>query len=128
MKNICVFTVLLFLFIAAKAQSDLPAFGSYSPQEIAMRECSFDKQADAVVLFDDAVAGYDDRYQLHTKRRVRIKILNEKGIDKGNIVIPFYSENHFETIIDIHGQTFDPAENVISALEQKSIYTEKLND
>src|SRR5580765_6308943 len=72
------------------SQSTLPAYAVYTNPEIEMKECPFDKDADAVILFDEAVSNYDDEYKLITTRRIRIKILNQRGLDRANIVIPFF--------------------------------------
>jgi hypothetical protein len=109
------------------AQSSLPEFGIYGAEEVNMKECSFDKDADAVVLLDEAFSNYDDEWQLVTSRRIRIKILNERGIDRGNIVIRFYSKGDFEFIRNVEGLTYSEQQGV-SALNRKSIYTEKIND
>ena len=107
------------------------SFGRFSTDEISYKECQFDKQANAVVLFDKAVSNYDDRWSLITMHRVRIKVLNDKGLDYGNIHIPYYSGDDFEFIKDIQGvvATFDDQKNLtISKLEQKNIFTTKENN
>jgi hypothetical protein len=109
------------------AQSKLPEFGVYSSDELSMKECPFDKDADAVVLVDEAFSNYDDEWELITSRRIRIKILNERSIDRGTIVIPFYSKDNFEFIRNIEGLTYSDQQGT-SALNRKSIYTEKVND
>ncbi|HYM93100.1 MAG TPA: DUF3857 domain-containing protein, partial [Chitinophagaceae bacterium] len=128
-----------FLFIASLicspnllfAQSDLPEWGVFDSEELNMKECSFDKNAGAVILFDDAFSTYDDDYQLITTRRIRIKILNERGIDEGNIRIQFYSGDDFEYIKDISAVTYIPNDNgsfLSYPLDRKSIFTEKENE
>ncbi|MFI5185388.1 MAG: DUF3857 domain-containing protein [Chitinophagales bacterium] len=131
MRILQLFLVLPALTLNLKllAQSSLPQFGSYSAEELSMKECSFEKDANAVVLLDEAFSDFDDDWQLITKRRVRIKILNEKGIDEGNVIIPFYSKDKFEFIQNIGGITFNANQNPdISQLDKKSIYTEKIDE
>jgi len=131
MRLNCLYIILLITFANQKllSQSTLPSFGNYTPEELNMKECSFDKDADAVVLLDEAFSNYDDEWQLRTTRRIRIKILNERGIDQGNIVIPFYSRDKFEYITDIQGITYtENSDPGISNLNRKSIYTEKVDD
>ena|SRR5438552_5650484 len=103
MRLFQLFSILFILLVSQNlsAQSSLPTFGAYSAEELNMKECSFDKEANAIVLLDEAFSDYDDDWELITKRRVRIKILNEKGIAQGNIVIPFYSRDKFEYIRNI---------------------------
>jgi hypothetical protein len=130
MKRLLPYSILFFVATTgAKAQAPLPEFGIYSTDEVALKECSFDQDADAVVLLDEAFSTYDDDWQLITTRRIRIKILNDKGIDRGNISIPFYAKDKFEFIRYIEGITYTENQNpAISYLDRKSIYTEKVND
>jgi hypothetical protein len=110
------------------AQSKLPQSGEITGEEINMKECSFDKEAEAVILFDDAWTDYDDDYRMRTIRRVRIKILNEKGLRRGDIIIPFYSKDGFEYIEKIKAATIniDASSKISYAdLDKKAIFTEK---
>jgi hypothetical protein len=75
---------------------DFPEFGSFSDEEKKLKQCSFDPEAEAIILLDKAVVLHDDDYQMITDRRIRIKILSEKGISRADIVIPYYSKNDFE--------------------------------
>jgi hypothetical protein len=42
-----------------------------------------------------------------TERRIRIKILSEKGISRADIVIPYYTKDDFENIIKIQAYTYN---------------------
>lgn len=133
MKSFTFILIAFSLFICTRTagQSQLPVFGQITAEEISLKECSFDKEADAVIIFDEAWTDYDDHYSMITSRRVRIKILNDKGLDRGNIIIPFYSQDNFEFIKDIKGATsnIDASGNVIhTPLDKKSIFTEKKNN
>jgi hypothetical protein len=130
MKSLSLRLLLSLALINGKlfGQSPLPQFGSYTAEEIAMTQCSFDKDANAVVLLDEALSDFDDDWQLITKRRIRIKILNEKGLDKGTVSIRFYSADKFEYIRNIEGITYNNANQALSNLDRKSIYTEKIDD
>jgi hypothetical protein len=112
------------------AQTELPGFGGFTDEEFKLKECPFDKTADAVVIFDQATSNYNDEYNLVTDRRIRFKILKEKGIERGNIHIRFYSKDRFEYIRAVHGITaFKDQDRIItSQLDPKTIYTRKLND
>ncbi|MGZ3852437.1 MAG: DUF3857 domain-containing protein [Flavisolibacter sp.] len=115
----------------ASAQTSVSDFGQFSGAEFDMKECSFDKTADAVVLFDQATSNYNDEYNLITDRRIRFKILKEKGIERGDIHIHFYSKDKFEFLSHLEATIATPdASGKITwnNLEQKSVYTRKLND
>ena len=113
------------------AQETPIEFGRATREEILMKECAFDKSADALVLLDQAVATFDEQHQLITERRIRLKILKEKGVERGNIRIPFYSGDGFEYIRDIDAVVLTPLENGaydIMELERKSIFTRQINN
>ena len=114
----------------AYPQMEFPSFGNFSAEEIGLKHCSFDPDAEAIILLDKAVVNYDDDYHLITERRIRIKILNEKGLGRANIIIPFYHKDDIEYLSKIEAYTFNyegPGNLSRSAVEKKSIYTEKQN-
>lgn len=124
------FSVFFFSLQVSIAQKEVTEFGDFTQEEINLKQCEFDKDADAAVLLDKAKSYYDGEYNLITERRIRIKILKERGRERGNIRIRYYSDNHFEKIsgIDATVLTFDNQhDEVWSRLDQKSIYDKKLN-
>ena len=113
------------------AAQEFSSYGKVTPAELKMTECAFDKEADAVVLIDEAVSSYNDEYNLITSRHVRIKILKETGIHHANISIPFYRKDGFEFISNVEGMVInsDPGNNPVNQiLERKSIYTTNVSD
>jgi hypothetical protein len=121
----------LIISSLAFCQTSISEFGQFSGAEFDMKECSFDKTADAVVLFDQATSTYNDEYNLITDRRIRFKILKEKGIERGDIHVRFYNKDRFEFIgrVDATIATPDASGKITwNNLEQKSIYTRKLNE
>jgi hypothetical protein len=120
-----------FICLRAYTQMDFPEFGKFTAEEISLKQCSFDPEAEAIILLDKAVVNYDDDYHMITERRVRIKILNEKGIDRANIIIPFYHKDDFEYISKVVGYTYNFDESGRQStfiVEKNSIYTEKRNN
>ena len=120
--------IFLFAVTISYSQMEFPAFGVFNAEEIKLKQCSFDPEADAIILLDKAVANYDDEWRLITERRIRIKILNEKGIDKANIIIPFYSKDEIEFLSKVEAYTFNYDESgkqSVLAVDKKSIHTEK---
>ena len=110
------------------SQIEFPGFGTFTAEDVNMKQCSFDPEADAIILLDKAVSSYDDEYRLITERRIRMKILNEKGIQRANISIPFYSKDDFEYLSRLEAYTynFDEAGRpTYVAVDKKSFYTEK---
>ena len=126
------FTVTCFLLycFSGWAQQQLPALGSVSNEDLKLKECVFDKSAEAVILFDNGVSFFNEDFNLITERRIRFKILKEKGIDRGNIRIPFYSADDFETIRGIDAVVITPEDNgnvSIKELDRKNIFFKKVN-
>jgi len=116
------------------AQKEIPSFGKIDKADLLLKECEFDKDAEAYTLLNFGDVRYDivaDNFNIVTERRTRIKILKEKGLDEANIKIHFYSKNNYETIKNISGITYnlDNGGNVvITKLEKNSVYIKKINN
>jgi hypothetical protein len=130
MRPLLVFVLTCACFLSLHAQEAIPDFGQFTAEEMQMKECSFDPTADAVVIFDHAKAGYDDRYSLITDRRVRIKVLKTSGVGYADIQIPFYSKDNFELITNIEAVSYnnETGNEVVTSLRSKDIYTRKVNN
>ena len=124
MKCNLLLLALLLAFSSLKAQKDkdLPAFGVVDKEELLMKECDFDKNAEALVLFDVETASCDRNYTLSRERRVRIKILNDKGVDNANIHIRYRFEHFKRAITGLVAQTYnlDAAGNIITTKVEKN--------
>jgi len=128
---------LLFILIMAFGQH-LAAqdfdFGKYSTAELTMKKYDKDTSAHAVVLqeFGKGWVSSADDMPLVFEYHVKIKILDSKGFEHGNVSIPLYiSDNdRFETAYDIEGISYyaDDNGNVQrSELDKNKIYHEKVN-
>lgn len=130
LKMLALFFSVFFLSFKVRAQKEVTEFGVFTPEEINLKQCDFDKDADAVVLLDKATSSYNDYHNLITERRIRFKILKERGIDRGNVHIRYYSDENFESIVGIDAAvlSFDGQKNQVwSKLDRKSVYNKKLN-
>lgn len=124
------FSVFLLSFNVSLAQKEVTEFGVFTREEISLQQCEFDKDADAVVLLDKASSSYNDYHNLITERRIRFKILKERGIERGNVHIRYYSDEGFESIGGIEAAvlSFDSQKNKVwSKLDRKSVYNKKIN-
>jgi hypothetical protein len=119
----------LLLYKTSYSQKEMPGFGRFTPEERSLKQCAFDPDAEAVVLLEQASSSYNDAYNLITTHRIRIKVLKESGIERGNIRINYYSDNDFEFVRDIEGVVYnnDPNMPAVSTLDRKLVYTKKLN-
>ncbi len=110
------------------AQKDMPSFGKIDKADLLLQDCEFDKDAAAYKLIDYGAVSYvkgKNLFKIQTERRVRIKILKDKGLDNANIKIKYYSRLNYETITDISAITYslDSAGNVVTTkLEKSAIY------
>ena len=126
--------ILLSFFLSAQKgknkDNNIPAFGSVEKSELEMKECDFDKNAEAVVLFDNAeLEELDDLNLIH---HIRIKILTNKGKDQADIKLRYYSfnDNGREEIKDISAQAYnlDASGNiVVTKVDKKLIYDKPID-
>ena len=134
MRNLFSLTLLFLLSLTITAQKtrEIPAFGKVDKSELEIRECDFDKNAEAMVLFDVAelacnLIGGDIFIEL--QHHTRIKILNDKGLDEANIHIRYLASAR-QSIKNLSAQTYnlDATGNiVVSRLEKKLVYDKKIN-
>ncbi len=116
------------------AEKDLPAYGKIDKSDLDLKECEFDKDAEAYNLVASGDVHYTiigENFNIVSEKRMRIKILKEKGLDDANIKIRFYSESGYENVTGISGMTYnlDNSGNiVITKLEKSSIYRRKIDN
>jgi len=93
------------------AQTETHQLGKITTDEVGLTSCSFDKDADAVVLFDIGKAWFglaDGQFELLYERTRRIKILKESGINYANIEIPLYNHGSIEEkITDLEASSWN---------------------
>jgi hypothetical protein len=128
MKRLVIALLPVLCCLTAWAQPEFETWGKLTKEERNLKVCSFDPEADAVVLLDEAVSDHDDERHLLTYRHIRIKILKDKGLPWADVAIVYYARDDFETIDDIEGNAynFDASGNMaMVGLDRKSIFTEK---
>jgi len=126
--------ILLSFFLSAQKgknkDSNIPAFGSVEKPELEMKECDFDKNAEAVVLFEKGQTDFIIGKGIDFERHVRIKILNDKGKNSADIHIPYYNWKNEQEIKDISAQVYnlDQSGNiVVTKLDKKQIFEKQIN-
>lgn len=138
MKKIGTLIFSLILFLSQlPAQKGQPAFGKVDKADMELKDCEFDKGADAMVLIDYGNIYYDRGTNGFTifktvfERRTRIKILKEKGIEQANVEIQYYTRNNEERILWLTAKTYNlESSGNIQASEVKkgSIYSKKIDE
>ena len=127
-RFVCSLLCLAFVSLGV-AQTTLPEPGEYTEAEKSITECPFDKEADAVVIFDQASANHDDQYHLIYTRRTRIKILKPKGNRFADVAIRYHSKDDAEYVSDIEAYTYNPqGVPQVKKVPQSAIFRQKLNE
>src|SRR4026209_626445 len=124
--------LLISLPLDAQTQNEknIPEWGRIEKSDLELKECDFDKNAEALVLFDGGELYGNDYGTIELKRHIRIKILKDKGLEQADIKIPFYSFKGEESVKKLEAQTFnlDASGNVVGTkVEKKLVYEKKLN-
>lgn len=129
MKN---FLLVFFLLQGIAGMSQLKnKLGTVMPEEISLKQCAFDPEADAVILYDEGFSDYGENYDLITYRYKKIKILKESGIKYADLVIDYRSGHSLEDIIAVEAMVTNPDENGLftqTQVERKAVYKTKINE
>lgn len=128
----------LFAFtLQAQSFKKLPAFGDVTKEELQMSECSFDKGAAAMAIFDEAESVFRLNlnspalpYFEQTERRVRMKIFNQAGFEHANVKIRYPVWDKTIAIGKLSAQTYnlDATGNiVVTKLDKSTVFDKKIN-
>jgi hypothetical protein len=138
MKTTFVYALLLTFLVHSHssviAQTETHQFGKISGEEFGLTSCSYDKDADAVVLFDTGKAKFDltdGGFELIYERTRRIKILKESGVNYANIEIPLYRHGSIEEkITDLEAGSWNMKDGkpVQTALGKSNHYEVRENE
>ena len=129
MKRFVCSLLCLALVNLCAAQTTLPEPGEFTEDEKSITECPFDKEADAVVIFDGERIDHNDRNEQIYTRHIRLKILKPKGIRYGDVSIHYYSKDEIEFVSDIEAYTYNPKSVPdIKKVPQSAIFRQKINE
>lgn len=127
--------MLMLLSCGAIAQKASFKFGKPNPDELVMTECSFSKDAKAMVIGDVGVIRFrynsDKGFQFAFDRTVRIKIFSQDASDLGNVVVRVYKGNSGkEEVSGIKGVTYNLEDGQVleSKLKNSDVFTEQINE
>lgn len=131
------FIILCNIYFSAAAQKTITPFGKIDKADLELKDCDFDKGAEAMVLIDEGNTYYDQgsnsnaAFKTVFERRTRIKILKEKGLSYANLHIPYYSHDNIETITNLKAVVYSlsAAGGVTAiAVEKKAFYQKKIDN
>jgi hypothetical protein len=139
MLRVSITATLVFslLFTSAQNFKKLPSFGEVSKEDLALKDCDFEKGAAAMVLFSEAESFFKINSNMavqpffqQTEVRVRTKIFNAKGFDEANVKIRYPSDDNTISIKNLVAYTYnlDAAGNTVATkLDKSSVYNKRLN-
>lgn len=131
-----IFTLLLSAMFAVSVNAQTPsvppttqAFGKINKEDLEMKVCDFEKDANAEVLFDKGEVYFDSDYNLILNRHIRIKIFNDNGKDEANIKVRYYGGNRSEYISNVQAETINLNNGMIefTKIDKKLIYTQRVD-
>lgn len=134
MRKLPLTALLLLSFSIIFAQKEIPKFGDIDKADLQLKECEFDKDAAAYKLLSIGDVSYDVRdrsFTIITDKRVRIKVLKEKGLERANVKIQYYSASGYELIRGIAGVTYNldnGGQITKTKLDKSSIYIKRINN
>ena len=126
----------VFCVYLAVAQKGLPAVGKIDKADLEMTDCDFDKGADAVKLIDWGNMYYDrgtagiSTFKTIYERRIRIKILKEKGLSQADVKITYFGKNDNEKLLKLEAYTYnlDAGGNVqVTEVKKSSMFNKKID-
>lgn len=123
---------LLFLFLVLwtglNAQEPELKFGKLSQSDWDLQYCEFDSTASAAILMEQCLIHFSgDKAYLRVHKR--IKILDEKGFEYGNISIPYYHHDRREFITGFKGMTFvKQPSGKVEKIKVEDTFKEKINE
>jgi Domain of Unknown Function with PDB structure (DUF3857) len=116
--------------VAQKTQpvKTMEAYGVVDTADLKLTSCDFEKDANAMVLFDKATVTYEN-YTLVMKRHKRIKIFNDNGRDQADVRIEFYGVDRTEEITSVEAETINLNDKAIeyTSVDKKLIFTHAIN-
>ena len=129
---------LLFLcafasMVHAQTTPTTQPYGKVDQADLDLKQCDFEKDANAEVLLNTAKLYYNDNLQTVTiEYRKRIKIFNDHASKLADVHIPYLSFSHLEYITGIEAETINLVDGKmkVTKLDKKDIFnkfTDKYN-
>ncbi|MFN7117636.1 MAG: DUF3857 domain-containing protein, partial [Saprospiraceae bacterium] len=124
------FVFILYITSFIPAQNVDTRWGKISNEEWTLEHCPYDTAAQAIILLDKARIHFNGA-QAVIERHRRIKILDGKALEYGNIKIPYVRYDNREDVKEVRAQTFNrsvdgkPQE---VELDNNQIFSDKIDD
>lgn len=118
-----------FLTISAFAQKKYEKWGEVSEEDLKMTVYPLDSSASAVILQDVGdiyVEFLSERDRVVYTVHRRIKVLDISAFDRGNLIIPYFSDGTWSRFLGLEVQMFLPTGEK-QKVRSDNIYTEQLS-
>jgi hypothetical protein len=105
-------------------------FGTLSHHDLQLKQCDFEPDASAVVIFDEGVTNiskFDDKFVYIFERKVRVKIFTEAGVHWSEVEIPYYNSSSVsERVYEVKARSYNYENNkpVVTELDMNNVHTE----
>ncbi|MDB5121165.1 MAG: hypothetical protein JWN56_2383 [Sphingobacteriales bacterium] len=129
MKKLYPIVFALLATFQAEAQNEIQSFGKVEIGDLEMKECAFEKDANAMYLFNKGEAYFDQNFDIVFEVHKRIKILNEKGKGEANIHLEYWGGNKLEDLTGLQAQTINLVDGKpqIFKVDKKTIFNEVID-
>jgi hypothetical protein len=134
MKRFVLCSCFLMSVIFLHAQENIPAYGKIDKTDLEMKDCDFDPGAEAILLLDIGEIDFNyfqgSGWVSESSYRVRVKILKETAVNRGEIKLRYYSKNRREEISNINGISYNLDANgriAESKLESNAVYDKAID-
>ena len=131
---LCAFSCLVKAQSLASTTPLRQEFGKVDLADLEMKSCDFEKDANAMVLFDVGDAYYDthsgDVVGAVADYHQRIKIFNEKGNFAADIRLQYLSIDNDEYITGLEAETINlvNGKQEITKVDKKQIFTQRVDE
>jgi len=113
-------------FACAQTKPSTQPFGTVDIADLESKNCDFEKDANAEVLFDVSNVYFDGNYHIVTEIHKRIKIFNDNGKSYANVRIEYFTGDRLEYLSRIQAETINlnNGKPEIIKVDKKQIFTE----
>lgn len=129
------FTLLLLCAVSttlrAQTVPQAQAYGKVDQADLEMKECDFEKDANAEVLINKGDVYFSaDLLAITNEVHKRIKIFNDNGNKEADIHIPYFTGGHLQFISGLEAETINLVDGKIkiTKLDKKQIYTKAIDN
>jgi hypothetical protein len=107
----------------------LPGFGKVDMADLELKNCEFESDANAMVLFDKGDVYYDNDLNINLVRHKRIKIFNDKGKKQADIRLETYGGRGYQYITGLQAQVYNLINGKVEVtkIDKKQIFTEEVD-